>query len=64
MSSKGKSPWITTNDKDIADSQLVIEHLTKVLNQDVDAHVSEEEKSRARCIREVIDYCVIDGNYE
>ncbi len=51
MSPKGKSPWITINGEDIADSQLAIEHLTKVLKKDVDAHLNEEEKARARSIR-------------
>ncbi len=30
MSDKGKSPWITINGKNIADSQIAMEYLTKV----------------------------------
>ncbi len=33
MSSKGKSPWITINGVDVADSQLAIDYLTKNLNK-------------------------------
>ncbi len=33
QSSKGKSPWITVNGIDIADSQLAIEYLSKTLKK-------------------------------
>ncbi len=32
MSSKGKMPWITFNGQEIADTQIVIEFLTKKFN--------------------------------
>ena len=32
MSSKNKSPWVTFNGEEIADSQIIIERLTKELD--------------------------------
>ncbi|KAI8789724.1 failed axon connections homolog isoform X2 [Biomphalaria glabrata] len=51
MSKKGKTPWITYNGKDIADSQMCIEYLKDKRNLRVDDHLSREEKAVARAIR-------------
>lgn len=48
---KGKCPYITLNGEDIADSQIIIEHLNKVYNVDLDKDLSETEKSIGHAIR-------------
>lgn len=64
MSDKGKSPWITFNKKDIADSQISLEHLIKQMpEKDISAHLSPEEKAVARGFRAVLEdhlyFCIL-----
>ncbi len=64
MSSKGKSPWITFNGEDIADSQFSIERILKDLPEaNLDAHLSAEEKAVARAFRSLCEdnlyFCVL-----
>ncbi len=47
FSSKGKTPWMSYNGKDVADSQLCIEHLLKMRKIDPDSHLSPSEKGVA-----------------
>ncbi|KAH9503213.1 hypothetical protein Btru_068486 [Bulinus truncatus] len=51
MSKKGKTPWITYNGIDIADSQFCIQFLKIKRDFDVDRHLSKEQKATARAIR-------------
>ncbi len=51
MSVKNKSPWITINGKNVADSQLSIEYLKKELNIDANSHLSPREKGIATSVR-------------
>ena len=55
MSSKGKSPWLTYNGKDIADSQMCIEFLMKEFNVDFNTHLSPLEKSQARAYFKLVE---------
>lgn len=48
MGPKSKVPWITLNGKDIADSQLALEALMKARNEEIDSHLSSQEKAIAR----------------
>ena len=47
MSSKGKTPFIINDGKEIADSQLIIEYLNKEKGVDLNAHLTEEQKAIA-----------------
>ena len=47
-SSKGKTPFITYNGEDVADSQFCIEYLNKKLGHDFNSHLSKKEKAIAR----------------
>ena len=55
MSAKGKSPWITVNGKDVADSQLAIEYLAETLDKDVNKDLNASEKAVARSFRSLIE---------
>lgn len=55
MGAKGKSPWITFNGVNMADSQLCIEHLSKELGIDIDGHLTTEERAQARAVRAVLE---------
>ena len=60
---KGKSPWITFNGRDIADSQLDMEHLSTQLDKDLDAHLTPEEAAVARALQVTLDerfiWCIV-----
>ena len=52
MSVKGKTPWMTFNGMDMADSQMCIEHLCEqVEGADIDRDLSEEQKAVSRATR-------------
>ena len=52
MSTKGKTPWMTFNGADMADSQMCIEHLCeKVEGADTERDLSEEQKAISRATR-------------
>ncbi|KAK8394504.1 hypothetical protein O3P69_006587 [Scylla paramamosain] len=55
MGSKGKSPWITLNGQDLADSQFVMEHLASKFNKDFSSHLSREEKATAHALRIMLE---------
>lgn len=55
MSSKGKTPWMTFRGKDMADSQLCMDHLAETLNKDLSAHLSAEEKAISRGLRAILE---------
>ena len=45
-SSKGKTPWMTFNKEDIADSQMCIDHVIKVMpDKDLDSHLSDVDRA-------------------
>ena len=41
-SEKGKSPWITMNGKDIADSEIAMEHIIKKTGKNLDEHLTPQ----------------------
>lgn len=55
MSEKNKSPWITINGLNIADSQLCIEYLTKKFNLDINKGLNNEELIVSRALRFMIE---------
>ena len=63
MSSKGKTPWITFNGYEIADSQLCLEHLTKVLGKDLSAHLTDEQRAIEKAMKSVMEdnlyFCLV-----
>ncbi len=55
-STKGKSPWITFNKEDIADSQMCMNHILKVMpEKDLDSHLSEVDKAVAMGFRSLLE---------
>ncbi|KAK7069366.1 hypothetical protein SK128_002949, partial [Halocaridina rubra] len=52
---KGKSPWITLNGEEIADSQLIMERLGPKYGKDFSTHLSPEEKVIARSMRIMVE---------
>ncbi len=48
MGPKGKTPWITLNGKDYADSQLCMEMLASKFQKDFSSHLTDEERAIAR----------------
>ncbi len=54
-SSKGKTPWITVNKKDIADSQLSMEFVRKNMDKDINSHLTPEEAAIARGFQVTLD---------
>ena len=52
---KGKTPWITINGKNVADSQLAIEYLMKALDKNINSHLSPEEAAVERVFQVTID---------
>ena len=55
MSSKGKSPWMTFRGKDMADSQICMDHLAETLGKDLSEHLSTEEKAISRGLRAIME---------
>ena len=53
MSAKGKTPWMTFNGADMADSQMCIEHLCGKVGgaADTEKDLSEEQKAISRATR-------------
>ncbi len=66
-SKKGKSPWITVNGTDVADSQLIIEYLKKNLKKDINSHLSVEDAALSRAFQVTVDerfyWCVAIDRY-
>ena len=60
----GKSPWITFNKKDIADSQISLEFILQQMpEKDISAHLTPEQKAVARGFRAVLEdhlyFCIL-----
>ena len=51
MGPKGKTPWITLNGIDIADSQLCLELIAKHFNTDFSSHLTEQDRAIARAMQ-------------
>ncbi|KAK7082017.1 hypothetical protein SK128_002002 [Halocaridina rubra] len=64
---KGKCPWITLNGEEIADSQLIMEKLSKLYGKNFSTHLSEEQKALALSMRIMIEehflWCLILWRY-
>ena len=52
---KGKTPWITINGVDIADSQIAIEYLAKHFQIDMSHQLGNEERAIARAMRVLME---------
>ena len=52
---KGKTPWITFNGVDIADSQIAIEYLAKHFQIDMSHQLGNEERAIARAMRVLME---------
>ena len=52
---KGKTPWVTLNGVDTADSQLCLELLGRHFNKDLGSHLSEEDRAVARALHIMIE---------
>ena len=48
---KGKTPWITLNGTDIADSQLALEHLAQHFQIDMSHFLNKDERAISRAMR-------------
>ena len=60
MSAKGKTPWMTFNGIDMADSQMCIEHLCENLESaDIERNLSEEQKAISRATRIMFEVTLI-----
>lgn len=55
MGPKGKTPWITLNGVDTADSQLCLELLTKHFNKDFSSHLTEQDRAIARAMQIMVE---------
>lgn len=55
MGPKGKTPWITLNGEDIADSQICIERLAQHFQIDLSSHLTAEERAIARSFQIMVD---------
>ena len=55
MGPKGKTPWMTMNGIDTADSQICLELLAKHFSKDLSSHLSEEERATARAFHMLIE---------
>ena len=54
-SSKGKLPFITLNDTEVADSSFAIDYLAKQYGKDLDEHLTTLEKSIGRAFFKLIE---------
>ena len=55
MSSKGQIPFIEYNGREIADSNLVIAELSKLLDKHLDSHLNAREKADATAYHALIE---------
>ncbi|XP_014676712.1 PREDICTED: failed axon connections homolog [Priapulus caudatus] len=55
MSSKGKTPWMTYNGLDIADSEFCIGYLTEKLGTDMSKNLTPEEKAIAHAFQKMTE---------
>jgi len=55
MSSKGKTPWMSYNGEEIADSELCIRYLNDKLGVDLDRGLTLEQKAVARAIQVLVN---------
>lgn len=55
FSKKGKTPWITYNGEEIADSQIIQEYLSEKHGINFSSHLTPEEKAVARGMRAILE---------
>ena len=55
MSSKGKTPWITYNGVDVADSQFCIEYLNEKFSVNLNKDLSAVDRSLARAFQKMTE---------
>jgi glutathione S-transferase len=51
----GKSPWIEYADVRMGDSTLIIEHLAKRFQVDLDGHLSKSDRAQAVCVQRMLE---------
>src|SRR4051812_36407773 len=52
---KGKNPWIELDGKQIADSEIIIEHLSKLRKVDLDEGLSFEQRAMGHAWRRTFE---------
>ncbi|RDD46512.1 Failed axon connections-like protein [Trichoplax sp. H2] len=52
---KGKIPWVTLNDEDVADSYFIIEHVNKHFKVDLDTKLTAEQRATARVLEKTME---------
>jgi len=52
---KGKSPWIEHGNVRMGDSSLIIEHLEKKLNVELDAHLNAQQRALALSVQRMLE---------
>lgn len=52
---KKKCPWITINGEDVADSEFILEHLTRHFNVQIDSHLEDREVAVLEAARVLAD---------
>ena len=55
MSSKKKTPWITYNGEDVADSQICTEYLTSMFGKDLNEHLTPKQRAAARAYQKMTE---------
>jgi glutathione S-transferase len=52
---KGKSPWIEHGGTRIGDSSIIIDHLTKTFDVDLDAHLTPAQRAQAVMVQRTLE---------
>ena len=52
---KGKIPWITLNNEDIADSYFSIEHINKHFKVDLDHRLTNQQRATSRLLEKTVE---------
>lgn len=64
---KGKCPWITINGEDVADSEFILEYLTKRFNVKIDNRFGQQKAASLEAVRVLADehlfWCVVVWRY-
>jgi len=58
---RGKTPWISLNGEHVTDSQLIIEHLNKKFDKNLNSHYKDDKLSIATLVRITLEQHVFWG---